>query len=435
MQKNIDGILIRLLKLALSAIVLFFFATALMLALARLWLGPELVKSLNNPQIVSTFLSRFEISQDINISVSKAELSWEKWLMPELRISMLTISDKENSLNIAVLENLKVTLGIPNLSTLMDGEVSLDEINLDSLKVYLADDRGESPGTIKAYNPRGANKALFALFHYAGQVQIKKAEIFETNRKKLWSQRILLKTGNINFEHFGRRSLLTLQMMESEELSAIFRYFDFSLQDIYGYRINGVLDKVNISFDKKHLSEYDNINIPVFLKDLIVESSFSELTIENSESKFFANNIEGKFTVKEGLIHMKIFGSETNIGVPSVFPNGEFYFSEITGEIINSYFSFNQLSKQNQNSLAFEIKNFSFKNPEILVTVNGNISPLKSDFFTNLTGDVLFKDPQVVSHYLPKKVGPKTRSWIKKAFISGEEIKGSFEYSGVVGKP
>ena len=64
MQKNIDSILIRLLKLALSAIVLFFVATALMLASARLWLGPVLVESLNDPQkLAASLLFSIETTQ------------------------------------------------------------------------------------------------------------------------------------------------------------------------------------------------------------------------------------------------------------------------------------------------------------------------------------------------------------------------------------
>ena len=41
MQKNIEGILVRLLKLALSAVVLFFVTTAILLASVRFWLGPN----------------------------------------------------------------------------------------------------------------------------------------------------------------------------------------------------------------------------------------------------------------------------------------------------------------------------------------------------------------------------------------------------------
>ena len=67
MQKNIDGILLRLSKLALSAVVLFFFTTALILASVRLWLGPELIKTLNNPQKLETLLSRFDLSKEIDL--------------------------------------------------------------------------------------------------------------------------------------------------------------------------------------------------------------------------------------------------------------------------------------------------------------------------------------------------------------------------------
>ena len=111
MQKNIEGILVRLLKLALNAVVLFFVTTAIILASVRLWLGPELIKFINEPQKLETLISRFEVASTIGLTVNDAELSWERWLIPELKISMLTISDKEDKLNVAILEDLKVSLG------------------------------------------------------------------------------------------------------------------------------------------------------------------------------------------------------------------------------------------------------------------------------------------------------------------------------------
>ena len=111
MQKNIDSILVRLLKLALSAVVLFFATIAIILASARLWLGPELIKFVNEPQKLETFLSRFEVANTIDLTLTDANLSWDKWLIPELKISMLAISSKEDKLNIAILEDLNVSLG------------------------------------------------------------------------------------------------------------------------------------------------------------------------------------------------------------------------------------------------------------------------------------------------------------------------------------
>ena len=92
MQKNIESILVRLLKLALSAVVLFFVSTAIILASVRLWLGPELIKFVNEPQKLETFLSRFEVASTIDLTLTDANLSWDKWLIPELQISMLAIS-------------------------------------------------------------------------------------------------------------------------------------------------------------------------------------------------------------------------------------------------------------------------------------------------------------------------------------------------------
>ncbi|MEL0214454.1 MAG: hypothetical protein VW948_01580, partial [Burkholderiaceae bacterium] len=111
MQKNIDSILVRLLKLALSAVVLFFVTTAIILASVRLWLGPELIKFVNEPQKLETFLSRFEVANNIELTINDANLSWDKWLIPELKISTLAIANKEDKLNIAILEDLNVSLG------------------------------------------------------------------------------------------------------------------------------------------------------------------------------------------------------------------------------------------------------------------------------------------------------------------------------------
>ena len=77
MQKNIESILVRLLKLALSAVVLFFVTTAIILASIRLWIGPELIKFVNEPQKLETFLSRFEIASTIDLTLTDANLSWD----------------------------------------------------------------------------------------------------------------------------------------------------------------------------------------------------------------------------------------------------------------------------------------------------------------------------------------------------------------------
>ena len=71
----------------------------------------QLIKFINEPQKLETLLSRFEVTSTVALTVNGAELSWERWLIPELKISMLTISDKEDKLNVAILEDLKVSLG------------------------------------------------------------------------------------------------------------------------------------------------------------------------------------------------------------------------------------------------------------------------------------------------------------------------------------
>ena len=134
MQKNIESILVRLLKLALSAVVLFFVTTAIILASVRLWLGPELIKFVNEPQKLETFLSRFEVASTIDLTLTDANLSWEKWLIPELKISMLTISDKEDKLNIAILEDLNVSLGAKSFIKSLLGEIAFDKVQSRLIK-------------------------------------------------------------------------------------------------------------------------------------------------------------------------------------------------------------------------------------------------------------------------------------------------------------
>ena len=101
----------------------------------------------------------------------------------------------------------------------------------------------------------------------------------------------------------------------------------------------------------------------------------------------------------------------------------------------NLDFSFHRPVEWETKKLIFNLENFKFENPDLVLSVNGDISLLKSEVFSKVEGDILFKDPQVISHYLPNAVGPKTRNWMKRAFLSGETIKGTFEYSGVIGKP
>ena len=147
------------------------------------------------------------------------------------------------------------------------------------------------------------------------------------------------------------------------------------------------------------------------------------------------NNLAGDFVVKEGSIKVKIGGSESILNAPKFFPSGELYFSGIEGEIQNSDFSFYRPVEWETKKPNFNIENFKFENPDLVLSVDGYISSLKGEIFTKVEGDILFKDTQVISHYLPNAVGPKTRNWIKRAFLSGEAIKGTFEYSGVIGKP
>ena len=435
MQKNIDGILLRLSKLALSAVVLFFFTTALILASVRLWLGPELIKTLNNPQKLETLLSRFDLSKEIDLTVVGADLAWEKWLIPELKLSMVTVSDKEEKFNLAVFENLKIGLGITSLATLLEGEIVFDRVSLESLKIYLASNQHEKPTNFKIGNPEGTQKFLLGLFKLTRQAYIEETQIFEVSKTKFWRQKLLLRIGRTDLQYLDNGTSLSLQKIDSSELFGVLNFLNLPLKDIYGYTINGTFDKINVSFGGKDLSSYEDFNTEIFLNGLGIEGKFSSLTIKSHEKNFYLDNISGDFNVEEGLINLKVVGSETNLEIPNLFPTGKFYFSGFSGEIKNSDFSFYKLDKWRSSEPVFKIKNLEFDNPDLTLMANGNVTLLKTDIFTKVSGDLLFKDPQVVSRYLPKKVGPKTRDWISKAFISGEEINGSFIYHGIIGKP
>ena len=105
------------------------------------------------------------------------------------------------------------------------------------------------------------------------------------------------------------------------------------------------------------------------------------------------------------------------------------------GELQNLDFSFHRPGEWKTKKPIFNIENFKFENPDLVLLVNGDTSLSKGEFFTKVEGDIIFKDTQVISYYLPNAVGPKTRNWIKRAVLSSEAIKGTFEYSGVIGKP
>ena len=172
MQKNIESILVRLLNLALSAVVLFFVTIAIILASVRLWLGPELIKFVNEPQKLESFLSRFEAARTIDLTLTDANLSWEKWLIPELKISMLAISNKDDKLNIAILEDLNVSLGARSLLKNLLGEIAFDKVHLGLLQIYLESNwkknlKRESQVRLKIKNPLNQKIAAYKrIFRY-----------------------------------------------------------------------------------------------------------------------------------------------------------------------------------------------------------------------------------------------------------------------------
>ena len=237
-------------------------------------------------------------------------------------------------------------------------------------------------------------------------------------------------------EHLDDETSLTFKKVASEELLLMLKNFDLAVESFHDYRFKGMFEEINFLFSSDHFVKGVDFDSTAFLNGLVITGLFSNISIENVDKKLFhLNNLAGDFVVREGSIKVKIGGSESILNAPQFFPSGELYFSGIEGEIQASEFSFHRLVEWETKKPNFEIENFKFENPDLVLSVNGYISLLKGEIFTDVEGDILFKDTQVISHYLPNAVGPKTRNWIKRALLSSEVIKGTFEYSGVIGKP
>ncbi len=436
MQKNIEGILVRLLKLALNAVVLFFVTTAIILASVRLWLGPELIKFINEPQKLETLISRLEVANTIGLTVNDAELSWERWLIPELKISMLTISDKEDKLNVAILENLKISLDAKSFIKSVLGETTFDKVYLDSLQIYLESNWNENLKNAGFNNSDRNFKTLLILLKNIGRLTVEKTEIIEVYKNEFWKQNSLLEFGSLDLQHLDGQIFLTFKKVESDQLFPILKNLDLSLESFRDYKVTGIFETINFSFSGNDIVKDVDFDSTVFLNGLVITGFFSNMSIEKAEKDlFYLNNISGDFTVREGLAKVTIGGNASVLNVPKFFPSGELYFSGIEGEIQNSDFSFYRPVEWETNKPIFNIEDLKFENPDLVLLVSGDISLSKNEFFTKIDGDILFKDPQVVHYYLPNTVGPKTRNWIKRAFLSGDTIKGTFKYSGIIGKP
>ena len=409
MQKNIESILVRLLKLALSAVVLFFVTTAIILASVRLWLGPELIKFVNEPQKLETFLSRFEAVSTIDLTLTDANLSWEKWLIPELKISMLTISSKEDKLNIAILEDLNVSLGARSFIKNLLGEISFDKVHLGSLKIYLESNWNENLKNVGFTNSDRNSEILLIFLKNIGRVTVEKTEIIEVYKNEFWKQNSLLKLGSLDLEHLDDETSLTFKKVESEELFPILKNLTLAIESFHDYRFKGMFEEINFSFRGNHFVNDVSFDSKAFLNGLVITGLFSNISIEKVEKKlFYLNNLAGDFVVREGSIKVKIGGSESILNAPQFFPSGELYFSGIEGEIQNSDFSFYRPVEWETKKPIFYIENLKFENPDLVLSVNGDISLSKSEAFTKIKGDILFKDPQVIFYYLPNILLHKT---------------------------
>ena len=136
-----------------------------------------------------------------------------------------------------------------------------------------------------------------------------------------------------------------------------------------------------LSFDSK-----------AFLNGLVITGLFSNISIEKVTKKlFYLNNLAGDFVVKEGSIKVKIGGSESILNAPKFFPSGELYFSGIEGNCKTLDFSFHRPVEWETKKLIFNIENFKFENPDLVLLVNGDISLLKGEVFSKVEGDILLK--------------------------------------------
>ena len=180
-------------------------------------------------------------------------LSWEKWLIPELKISMLTISDKEDKLNIAILENLKVSLGARSLIKNLLGETAFDVVYLDSLKIYLKSNWTENFKNVGFTNSHRNSKALLILLKNIGRATVEKTEIVEVYKNEFWKQNLLLKLGSLDLEQLDDETSLTFKKVESEELFPILKNFDLAIESFHDYRFKGMFEEINFSFRGNHL--------------------------------------------------------------------------------------------------------------------------------------------------------------------------------------
>ena len=97
---------------------------------------------------------------------------------------MLTISDKEDKLNIAILENLKVSLGARSLIKNLLGETAFDLVYLDSLKIYLKSNWTENLKNVGFTNSHGSSKAPTILLKNIGRATVGKTEIVEVYKNE-----------------------------------------------------------------------------------------------------------------------------------------------------------------------------------------------------------------------------------------------------------
>ena len=141
MLNNKEALISQLVKIVLSTVVLFFFITASGIATVRLWLGPEVIRSLNNPDQLGRVIARFDSLNDFNVEIKDASITWDKWLFPKLDIKNLNLSNtKAFGSSKLIMDELTLRIGPASIIPMLSGDVAFDEIILKSLQLVVGEE-------------------------------------------------------------------------------------------------------------------------------------------------------------------------------------------------------------------------------------------------------------------------------------------------------
>ena len=438
MLKNKEALISQLVKILLSTVVLFFFITASGIATVRLWLAPEVIRSLNNPDQLGRVVARFDLLKDFNLEIKDASITWDKWLFPKLDIKNLKLSNTEGFVfSTLIMDELTLRIGPASIISMLSGDVAFDEIILKSLQLVVGE---EIRSLDKKKNIEGnldkASKVFISFLHHAKLLKVEKTKI-KTQFLRTSDETDTLSLGLIKFENDNNKNKpkIILNKINNINLFDLMNKLNFAFAANQNFRIKGVWESIKIEFSENYFKEKNKVNLKTFFENSKILAEYKNLDLRIEKHNFSVNGLDGSFLLKKGLFKVNFKGSEVNIQLKDIFPTGNYYFSEIEGSFVNSDFTFNEIFNEKKDAYVerlFEISKLTLENPEMRLSLKGDLSFKEKQLFTDVVGDIAFKDPQIVSNYLPYKVGPKTREWIKKAFISGDEIPGSIYYKGAL---